>query len=73
MTMHNYSYDLNNILSKANEKGFSHVEGFTLNLDNLLHEEVYPPSVDKLVELTVEFLQNVVNDYENYEDERNDY
>lgn len=61
--MHDYSWDVNNILFKANEKGLSNIEGFCMYMDDLLSNK--PENFEqKLVDNMLSLLHELVEEDE---------
>ncbi|MGG0667877.1 hypothetical protein ABE073_05025 [Lederbergia citrisecunda] len=61
--MHNYGWDVNNIISKGNEQYNFQVETFGLNLDNFLMEnQNLSADAEKLADMVINFLQGLLQD-----------
>lgn len=54
---HDYQYDINQLLGKAERNGMDHLAGFVLQLDDFLYElEEMTPEMQRLLDKTFEFL-----------------
>lgn len=60
MSHHDYAYDMNRIIYKANEQGNGHLESYALQLDNIIAESKHTPELENLLNKTIEFLYGVV-------------
>lgn len=63
--MHNYGFDLNNLVYKANEQYNGLVESYALQLDGMLFEQELTPELENFVEKTIEFLYGVLEEESN--------
>lgn len=65
MHQHDYMWDTNHIIYKANELGLDSVESFTLHLDNMLSEQgETSPEYDVLVVNVLEMLHEIITSSE---------
>lgn len=66
MTMHNFGWDINHIITKSNKQGQHLVESYTLQLDDLISNmSEMTPEFEKLLHYTIEFLHGLVVEEEN--------
>lgn len=63
MQIHDYMFDINYISFRSNEQSNSLVEGFSLQLDDFISDQdSLSPETEKLINMTINFLKEVIQD-----------